>query len=55
MGKLKWGGGEKGGWGERKGASVHDHVGDGTWTITLLYAGCGGDGGGGGGGGGVLD
>ena len=33
----KWGGGEKGGGGggEQKGASVHDHVGDGTWTITL--------------------
>ena len=24
-----------GGGGEQKGASVHDHVGDGTWTITL--------------------
>ena len=38
MGRLKWGGGEKGsgggGGGERKGASVHDHVGDGTWTTT---------------------
>ena len=31
-GRLKWGGGEKGtGW---RGASVSDHVGEGTWTIT---------------------
>ena len=41
MGRLKSGGGEKGrgekggGRGERKGASVHVHVGNGTWTITL--------------------
>ena len=27
----RWGGGRGGGW---RGASVSDHVGDGTWTIT---------------------
>ena len=42
MGWLKWWGGEKGGGGgggggeEWRGASVSDHVGDGTWTITYI-------------------